>query len=216
MPIRISAKQKQRMAEILHILAEEYTGVKIQLDFRTPHQLLVATILSAQCTDARVNTVTKELFQKYRKPVDFLLVPVEELEQDIYSTGFYKAKAKNIRGATQMINDEFGGVVPGNMLDLLRLPGVGRKTANVLLGHCFNTPGIVVDTHVIRISNRLDFVDTKDAVKIEFALMKLIPEEQWVTFTHFLINHGRKICTARKPKCIECQVHELCPRVGVE
>ena len=145
--------EKQRITSIIEILAEIYPNVKIQLDHHNPFQLMIATILSAQCTDARVNIVTKSLFQKYITPEDFLKVPVEILEQDIFSTGFYKAKAKNIRGACEKIINKFDGKVPDNMEDLLTLPGVGRKTANVLLGHCFDTPGIVVDTHVIRISN---------------------------------------------------------------
>lgn len=199
------------MEKILEILSKEYPDVTIQLNFLTPHQLLVATILSAQCTDARVNQVTEKLFAKYLIPEDFLKVPVEELEKDIYSTGYYKAKAKHIREATQKILDEFAGEVPDSMEDLLTLPGVGRKTANVILGHCFDVPGIVVDTHVIRLSNRLGFVDTKNSEKIERILNELIPEDQWVIFTHYIINHGRKICLSRKPKCTECVIGNLCP-----
>lgn len=201
---------KQRMTLILEILSKEYPDVKIQLDFGNPFELLIATILSAQCTDARVNIVTAELFKRYRTPQDFLSVPVEEIEKEIYSTGFYKAKAKNIRGACEAIINNFDNQVPQTMEQLLSLPGVGRKTANVLLGHCFDTPGIVVDTHVLRISNRLGFTDSSDAVKTEFTLMKLIPKNQWVIFTHYFINHGRKICVARKPKCCECKVFEYC------
>ncbi len=203
--------QKQRMAAILDVLSKEYPDVKIQLNFGTPEQLLVATILSAQCTDARVNIVTEQLFKKYFEPEDFVRATAEELEQDIYSTGFYKAKAKSIRGACQMIIDKYAGKVPDTMEELLKLPGVGRKTANVLLGHCFGVAGIVVDTHVVRLSNRLGFVSTTDAVKIEFALMKLVPKEKWVSFTHYLINHGRNICVARKPKCNICSIREYCP-----
>ncbi len=198
------------MKSIIRCLAKEYPDVRIQLNYEHPHQLLVATILSAQCTDARVNIVTGHLNQKYLSPQDYLNVPIEELERDIYSTGFYHAKAKNIRAATKMVLDEFGGEVPGTMEELLRLPGVGRKTANVLLGHCFDTPGIVVDTHVIRISNRLGFAATKDPKKIEFALMELIPKKQWVAFTHYLINHGRKVCTSRRAKCDECTISRYC------
>ncbi len=207
--------QKARMKKIIDILSGEYPDVKIQLDFKTPHQLLVATILSAQCTDARVNMVTKGLFKKYKLPSDFLKVPVEELEKDIYSTGYYKAKAKHIQQATDVIENKFNGEVPGTMDDLLSLPGVGRKTANVLLGHCFNIPGIVVDTHVIRISNLLGFVDTRNAVAIEKKLNLIIPEDQWVVFTHYFINHGRNVCIARRPKCAECQISHLCPSSGV-
>lgn len=203
--------QRARMDEVISTLSKIYPDVKIQLDHENPFQLLVATILSAQCTDARVNIVTKDLFKKYIIPDDYLKVPQEELEKDIFSTGFYKAKAKNIQGACKAIVEEFSGEVPNNMDDLLKLPGVGRKTANVILGHCFDTPGIVVDTHVTRISNKLGFTDTKNAVKIEFKLMKIIPEDIWVTFTHYFINHGRNTCVARRPKCGECKIEHLCP-----
>ena len=199
------------MKTILDILAKEYPDVKIQLNYYTPHQLMVATILSAQCTDARVNIVTHDLFKKYLTPEDYLKVPQEDLERDIYSTGFYKSKAKNIRKATEMILEKHNGEVPGTMKELLDLPGVGRKTANVILGHAFNTPGIVVDTHVIRISNRLGFVNTKNPDKIEAALNELIPEDQWVIFTHYFINHGRKICKSRKPDCGNCVISQYCP-----
>lgn len=205
---------KSRMSKIISRLSKLYPDVKIQLDFHSPHQLLVATILSAQCTDARVNKVTENLFQKYIVPEDFLKVKVEVLEKDIFSTGYYKAKAKHIQDSTRVIIEKFNGEVPNNMNDLLTLPGVGRKTANVLLGHVFNTPGIVVDTHVIRISNRLGFTDTKDAVKIERKLNGIIDKELWVIFTHYFINHGRKICTARKAKCGECVISGLCPSAG--
>lgn len=203
--------EKDRMGDVISRLSVIYPEVKIQLDYQNPFELLVATILSAQCTDARVNIVTQSLFNKYYSPDDYLKVPVEELELDIFSTGFYKAKAKNIRGACQKIINDFDGKVPDNMNDILTLPGVGRKTANVVLGHCFNTPGIVVDTHVIRISNKLGFIETTDAVKIEYKLMKIIPKELWVNFTHYFINHGRMTCIARRPKCSECAIADLCP-----
>ena len=206
--------QKERMGKILDILAGEYPDVKIQLNFNNCFELMVAAMLSAQCTDARVNIVTEDLFRKYRSPEDYLSAPRNELEKDIYSTGFYKAKAKNIQGAAKKIIEDFGGKVPGTMDDLLSLPGIGRKTANVLLGHCFDIPGIVVDTHVIRISNRLGFVSTKDPVKIENKWMKLIPEEKWVVLTHYFINHGRTICKARKPMCGDCVINSLCPSAG--
>jgi endonuclease-3 len=199
------------MSDIIGILSSLYPDVKIQLYHSNPFELLIATILSAQCTDARVNIVTQALFVKYKLPQDYLNVEIEELEQDIFSTGFYKAKAKNIREACRMIIDEFDGNVPDNLDDLLKLPGVGRKTANVILGHCFETPAIVVDTHVIRISNKLGFVESSDAVKIEFSLMKLISKELWVTFTHYFINHGRNTCIARRPKCTVCAISHLCP-----
>jgi len=203
-------RKKERIAEIIRILSTKYPDVHIQLDHISSFQLLIATILSAQCTDARVNQVTKKLFAKYLTPQDYLLVEVEELEKDIFSTGYYKAKAQKIRGACEIIINRFNGEVPSTMEELLTLPGVGRKTANVILGHCFNTPGIVVDTHVIRISNLLGIVDTQNAEKIEFELMKLIPKDLWVIFTHYFINHGRNTCIARRPQCEKCEVAHLC------
>lgn len=199
------------MAQVIDVLASVYPNVKIQLEHTNPFELLIATILSAQCTDNRVNIVTKTLFEKYKIPQDYLIVDPEELERDIFSTGFYKTKARNIRLACKMIIDEFDGEVPNHLDDLVKLPGVGRKTANVILGHCFDTPAIVVDTHVIRISNKLGFVATTDAVKIEHALMKLIPRDIWATFTHYFINHGRNTCIARRPRCTECKIAKLCP-----
>lgn len=203
--------QKERMRKVLDIFSALYPNVTIQLNFTTPHELLVATMLSAQCTDARVNKVTKDLFKKYIIPEDFLKVDQEELELDIFSTGFYKAKAKNIQAATKIIVEEYNGEIPADIDILVKLPGVGRKTANVVLGHCFGIPGIVVDTHVIRINNLLEFVDTKNAVQIEKKLNELIPKEEWLIFTHYMINHGRNTCIARRPKCNECPISELCP-----
>jgi endonuclease-3 len=177
--------------------------------------LLIATILSAQCTDARVNTVTPGLFAKYPTPQAFLDAPVEELEQAIFSTGFYRNKAKSIRNACTTLIENFGGEVPGRMEDLLTLPGVGRKTANVLLGHCFDTAGVVVDTHVKRISNLLALVDSEDPEKIEQQLMQILPEEKWTRFSHLLAEHGRAICIARRPKCEICPLADLCPSAAV-
>lgn len=202
--------EKKRMEQILNILSAEYPDVKIQLNFETPFQLLIATILSAQCTDDRVNKVTPKLFSKYLTVEDFTKVPQEELEKDIFSTGFYKSKAEKIQKTAKILLEKFNGEVPSTMDELLELPGVGRKTANVLLGHVFGIPGIVVDTHVLRISKRLGFTDTDNAEKVEFALMELIPKEQWVIFTHYFINHGRKVCLGRKPKCQNCIIEKLC------
>ncbi len=207
----LSSKEIERMSTIISILEKHYPNVTIQLNFYTTHQLLVATILSSQCTDERVNQVTKILFKKYRHPEDYLKVPTEELERDIFSTGYYKAKTKHIREATSLILNKYDGKVPDNMDELLTLPGVGRKTANVILGHCYNIPGIVVDTHVLRLSNRLGFVNSRNAEKVEFQLNQLVPIEKWVQFTHLLINHGRKICTARNPKCQICPTVKYCP-----
>lgn len=202
--------EKQRMSEILDILSNEYPDVKIQLNFSNPFELLIATILSAQCTDERVNKVTPSLFEKYKKPEDYVNVPIEKLEKEIFSTGYYKAKAKHIKEMSEMILKQYNGEVPSQLEELIKLPGVGRKTANVVLGHCYNVPAIVVDTHVIKISNRLGFVSTKNAEIIERKLMELIPKEKWVIFTHYFISHGRKVCTARNPKCNECVISQYC------
>ena len=205
------AQQKPRMRQILDVLSVEYPAATIQLHFENCFELMVATILSAQCTDTRVNIVTKALFERYRSPEEYAGAVTEELEQYIFSTGFYKAKAKNIKAAAKKIIEEFGRKVPRTMDELLTIPGVGRKTANVILGHCFDVPGIVVDTHVIRISNLLGFVDNRDPQKIEFKLMKIIPKQQWVAFTHYFIHHGRNTCKARRPLCHECKIAHLCP-----
>lgn len=203
--------RKARMKEILDILKLEHLDARIALNYTNPFELLIATILSAQCTDARVNIVTESLFKKYKTPEDYVLIPLENLEKDIFSTGFYKNKAKNIKGAANKLVEEFGSEVPGTMDELLSLDGVGRKTANVVLGHCFGIDGVVVDTHVSRLSNRLGFVTTTNAVKIEFELMDLIPKEDWVMFTHYMIQHGRKVCDAKKPLCGKCVINHLCP-----
>lgn len=204
-------KQLERMDTILGILKKTHTDARIALEYSNPLELFVATILSAQCTDARVNMVTKDLFKKYKVASDYADVPIEQLEKDIYSTGFYRNKAKNIKNAANKLIELYDGEIPGTMEELLELDGVGRKTANVVLGHCFDTPGIVVDTHVSRLSNRLGFVNTKNPVKIEFELMELIPEEDWVMFTHYMIQHGRKTCDSRSPKCHDCVISNYCP-----
>jgi endonuclease-3 len=173
-------------------------------------QLLVATILSAQCTDARVNQVTPPLFKKLRTAKDFAQVRVGDLEEMIRPTGFFRAKAKSIKGCCQALVEKHGGKVPANMEDLIRLPGIGRKTANVVLGSAFSIPGIAVDTHVKRVSQRIGLTQESDPVKIEFDLMDLIPEKDWIDFSHQVIWHGRRLCTARKPKCPVCPLRELC------
>jgi len=206
----MKANKKKLFKNIIDILSKEYPNVKIQLNHSNPFELLIATILSAQCTDARVNIVTEKLFKKYITPLDYLKVPIEELEQDIFSTGYYKSKAKNIRALCEILINQYNGIVPNTLDELIKLPGVGRKTANVILGHCFNTPAIVVDTHVIRISNLLGIVNTKNAEKIEYELMNIIEQDLWVSFTHYFINHGRKVCIARRPKCSECKISHLC------
>lgn len=200
------------MAAVLSILKKTYPQAKCSLDHQTPLQLIVATILSAQCTDERVNLVTKDLFKKYRTAKDFAAVPQEQLEQDIKSTGFYRNKAKSIRAMAQSLIDQHGSEVPQTMDELTALAGVGRKTANVVLGNAFHlNVGIVVDTHVSRLSQRLGFTKQTDPEKIEQDLMPLVPQKDWALFSHLMIFHGRAICQARKPKCEECPVLEHCP-----
>jgi endonuclease III len=203
--------ENQRVEIILEKLSKQYPVTETQLQSMTAFQLLVAVILSAQCTDARVNIVTKTLFAKYPEPEDYVNIIPEELEKLIFSTGFYKAKAKNIKAMAIKLLEDFEGIVPDTMEELLKLPGVGRKSANVIMGDWFKKPvGIVVDTHVIRISNRLDFCDTNNPEKIETALTQIIPKEKWVPFTHYLILFGRSICKARRPLCAECFLAENC------
>ena len=202
---------KKRIAKIIPILKKSFPGAKIALEFDSPLELLVATILSAQCTDQRVNLVTRELFRRYVSVKDWADAPLEQIEQDIKSTGFYKNKAKNIKLACQRIVEKFAGNVPDNMEDLLTLAGVGRKTANVLLGNVFGIPGIVCDTHVIRLSRRLRLSGNSDPVKLEFDLMELVPEIEWTLFSNLLMLHGRKICNARKPECGNCPISQYCP-----
>ena len=201
----------QRVRAILQKLDEAYPNVTCALDHENPFQLLIATILSAQCTDVRVNQVTKTLFVKYPTPKDFVYADPKELEQDIRPTGFFRNKTKSIMGASKKIVEEFGGEVPRTMEELLRLPGAARKTANVVLGTAFGiASGIVVDTHVTRLSERLDLSPNTDPRKIEQDLMKIIPQEKWILFSHQLIWHGRKVCQARKPHCAECNLEPLC------
>src|SRR5579863_9546842 len=201
----------ERVRAILQGLDEAYPHVTCALEHKNAFQLLIATILSAQCTDERVNQVTKTLFVKYPGPKDFAYANPAELEQDIRPTGFFRNKTKSIIGASKKIVEEFGGEVPRTMDELLTLPGVARKTANVVLGTAFGIAvGVVVDTHVTRLSNRLDLSRNTDPKKIEQDLMQVIPQEKWILFSHQLIWHGRRICQARKPKCAECNLEQLC------
>ncbi len=202
----------ERMTIVLERLTAAYPAVDTALIHRSAFELLIATILSAQCTDERVNIVTRSLFEKYRVPQDFLNVDAEELEHDIFSTGFYHNKAKNIRGCCQMLIDSYNGIVPRTIEELTKLPGVGRKTANVVIGHCFGEPaGIVVDTHVTRVAGLLGFVNTKNAEKIERDLIALTPKEKWTELTDMLIAHGREVCIARRPRCTICILANICP-----
>jgi endonuclease-3 len=202
--------RKERTNKIIEGLEKMYPEAACSLDYKDPLQLMVATQLAAQCTDARVNIVTKDLFEEYKTVYDFADADLEELEQDIRSTGFYHNKAKNIIAACKMIISDFGGEVPGDMESLLKLPGVGRKTANLLLNDCFGIPGIVVDTHAKRLSNRMGLTKNQDPEKIEYDLMKQIPRDKWGSFCHQLVYHGRAVCDARKPLCGECGIREYC------
>jgi endonuclease-3 len=209
--------KKTRAAEIIKRLKKEYPDAHCALNHTNAFELLVATILSAQCTDERVNIVTANLFRKYRQPQDYLEVVQEELERDIHSTGFFRNKAKNIQGACQKIVENFSGEIPQTMDELLSLNGVARKTANVVLGNAFNIPsGVVVDTHVSRLSQRLGLTENTVPEKIENDLQELVPQKNWIMFPHWLISHGRRICQARKPKCDECVLIDICPKIGVE
>ncbi|BCK01662.1 endonuclease III [Anaerocolumna chitinilytica] len=208
---RITKQEKERITKILSLLDEHYTTeYKCYLDHETPWQLLIATILSAQCTDARVNMVTKDLYKKYRSLEDFAAADLKELEQDIHSTGFYHNKAKNIIECAKTLVTEYGGIVPSDIDALTKLAGVGRKTANVIRGNVYHEPSIVVDTHVKRISGKLGFTKEEDPVKIEFELMKILPKDHWILYNLQIIAHGRSICTARNPKCRECFLFNLC------
>src|SRR5215207_4241998 len=203
---------KARTRTIIRRLKRAYPGAKCSLNHTNPFELLVATILSAQCTDERVNMVTADLFRKYRKPENYLNVSPRELEKDIQSTGFFRNKTKSIQGTSKLLTEQYGGAVPKTMEELLELPGVARKTANVVLGNAFEIKsGVVVDTHVTRLSHRLGFTQQKTAEKIEQDLVQIVPKKDWVIFSHLLIAHGRKSCKARTPLCDQCPVEKQCP-----
>ena len=209
------AADLRRMAEILKILDREYPEAECSLVYETPYQLLVATILSAQCTDERVNRVTPALFRKYPTVRDMAAADLGEIEKLVQSTGFFRSKARSIWEASQALIAKHGGEIPRDLEALTELRGVGRKTANVVLGVAYGVPSLVVDTHVGRLSRRMGFTKATDPVKIEQELMRLVPREQWTRYAHFMIAHGRKVCTARRARCEECPVAVLCPRVGV-
>jgi endonuclease-3 len=203
--------KRERIRPIVERLAQEHPDARIALRFRTPLELLVSVMLSAQTTDVNVNRVTERLFEKYRRPEDYLAVPPEELEHDIHATGFFRQKAKALRGTMQMLLDEFGGEVPKRLGDLLRLPGVARKTANVVAAELGHTQGVVVDTHVRRLSQRLGLTRKEEPPKIEQDLKRLVPRADWGRFPHLLIWHGRRVCIARRPLCEDCVLNDLCP-----
>ncbi|MHB1686187.1 MAG: endonuclease III [Ignavibacteriaceae bacterium] len=202
--------------KIFSILKKEYPAVKPALNFTNAFELLIATILSAQCTDERVNIVGKTLFKKYKSPKDFLKVTNEELEKDIYSTGFYRQKAKSIKNCSKILVENFDGKVPADFDTLTNLPGVGRKTASVVAGNAFGIPAIAVDTHVKRLSNLLGFIQSNNPEKIEIKLKELLPESDWINSSHYLAAHGRKICIARKPRCLQCVIADECPSFNPE
>jgi endonuclease III len=203
--------KRARIRPIIERLLREHADAAIALRFRNPLELLVSVMLSAQTTDVNVNRVTERLFQKYRRPEDYLAVPAEELERDIYATGFYRQKTKALRGTMTVLIEEFGGQVPSRLEELIRLPGVARKTANVVAAELGEPQGVVVDTHVRRLSQRLGLTREEDPVKIERDLQKLVPREYWGIFPHLLIWHGRRVCLARVPRCHVCVLNELCP-----
>lgn len=203
----------QRVKRIMPILRKAYPSARIALEFVNPLELLIATILSAQCTDVRVNRVTPILFKKYRSAKAWAEADLEQIEQDIRSTGFYRNKAANIQGACRRIVEAFNGEVPGHMDDLLTLPGVGRKTANCVLGDAFGVQGITCDTHVIRLSRRLGLSKHSDPVKLEFDLQAVVPHKDWTHFSHLIITHGRQVCQARKPNCPQCPIARYCPAI---
>ena len=209
-------KNKRRTGEIITLLKKRYPDARCALNHKNPLELLVATILSAQCTDVRVNKVTKDLFKKYKQAEDYAGAKPEILENDIRSTGFYKNKARSIIKCCKVIFEKYKGKIPATMEELVALGGIGRKTANVILGNAFGIPGITVDTHVKRVAYRLALTKNQDPVKIEYDLMELMPQKEWTQFSHLIIFHGRNTCMARKPLCDKCVVRALCPKVGVK
>jgi endonuclease III len=207
--------KRARIRPIVERLALEHQDAAIALTFRSPLELLVSVMLSAQTTDVNVNRVTATLFEKYHRPEDYLAVPQDELERDIYATGFFRQKAKSLRGTMHMLLEEFDGEVPSTLGELVRLPGVARKTANVVSAELGHAEGIVVDTHVRRLSQRLGLTKQEDPVKIEQDLVRLVPREDWARFPHLLIWHGRRVCDARRPRCEDCVLNDLCPSSSV-
>lgn len=214
---KLPTATKSQATKVVRRLKADYPEAPCALVHRTPFQLLIATILSAQCTDERVNIVTKELFKKYKTPSDFAVAPLKEIEKAVQSTGFFRNKAKNIKACSQELVESYGGKLPQDLDKMVKLAGVGRKTANVVLGTAFGIPtGVVVDTHVGRLSRRLGLTSEKDPVKVERNLMELLPKKEWIEFSHRMIYHGRAICSARKANCKECSMKRFCPQIGVD
>ncbi len=213
MPANNETRKEARA--IYRILSKTYPNIRCELDFNNPLQLIIATVLSAQCTDKRVNTVTPALFKKYKSAKAYAEADIDELEELVYQTGFYRAKARHIRGIGVKLFTEFGSEVPRTLEELITLPGVGRKTANVVLGHAFDIPGITVDTHFGRLSRRFGWTKENDPVKVERIVGELIPEKEWTNLSQRMIWHGRRICHSRKPACGACPVAKLCPSVGI-
>ena len=209
-------RETEKRAKALYRgLCKTYPEIYCELNFANPLQLVIATVLSAQCTDKRVNLVTARLFKKYKNVRAYAKAPIEEIEEIIYSTGFYHAKARHIRGLAEKVITEFGGEVPSTIEELITLPGVGRKTANVVLGHAFDTPGITVDTHFGRLSRRFGWTQSQDPVKVEHEVGKLIPQAEWTNLSQRMIWHGRRVCHSRKPACGACTLAKICPSVGI-
>lgn len=202
---------KRHTQNVIGVLKEEYPDAKCALDFNSPFELMISCILAAQCTDLRVNMITPGLFEKYPTPFSFASADIEELEKDIFSTGFYRAKAKAIIGCSKHLIEKYEGIVPSDVVELTALPGVGRKTASVVAGNAFSIPAIAVDTHVKRLSNLLRWVDTQDQDKIEESLKQIVDENDWVVLSHLLATHGRNVCIARRPKCEKCAIEIYCP-----
>ena len=211
----VDSETRKNARAIYRILTKTYPDVRCELDFRNPLQLLVAVVLSAQCTDKRVNAITPALFKKYKSAKDYAKAPLPEIEQFIYSAGFYHAKARHLKGLGRKIVEEFDGEVPATIEELVTLPGVGRKTANVVLGHAFGIPGITVDTHFGRLSRRFEWSSSMDPVKVEREVGLLIPEKEWTNLSQRMIWHGRRICHSRKPACGACPLAKICPSVGI-
>jgi endonuclease III len=208
-------KKNDTVVKVLDILQKQYPDARVTLDFKDPLQLLIATILAAQCTDERVNQVTKDIFNKYRKSSDYARADLKTLEGEIRSTGFFRNKAKSIIGCCQELVQKFKGQVPRALEELTSLPGVGRKTANILLGNAFNQQAIAVDTHVKRVTHRLGWAKSDDPDKIEFELMEVMPQNRWTLGCHQIVFHGRRVCTAKNPQCPTCPVAKLCPKIDV-